>query len=216
MNRMLIALAGAGLGAGTMYLLDPDRGRGRRVRLREATRHAARGAAGLAGMTARDVRHRASGLVARALDRLIEEPAPADQVVAERVRARLGRLVAHPHALRVAASNGKVTLAGPVFEAEVEQLMKGVAAVAGVTAIEDKLELHRDAGHIPALQGAGPRKVAEAPARWLRWTPTARLAAGLAGIGLVALSAPNRTVRGTGTSLAGMELLEHAVLGART
>jgi hypothetical protein len=166
-------------------------------------------------MTARDVQHRLSGLAARALDRLVEEPTPSDTVLVERVRARLGRLVSHPGAIDVAASGGVVTLKGPVFEAEVEQLMKGLQPVPGVKAIDNRLEAHRDATHVSALQGPGPRVVPTTPAKWLRWTPTARLVAGLAGLTLVALSSPNRPVRGAATGVAGIELLERALFGTR-
>jgi len=216
MNRILIALVGAGVGAGTMYLFDPDCGRRRRARAREAALHVSHVAEEVAGMTARDVHHRLSGLAARTADRLIEEPPPGDEVLAGRVRARLGRLVSHPGAIDVEAINGTVTLSGPVFEAEVEQLMHGVRAVAGVTAIENRLEPHRDAGHVSALQGPGPRIVPAPPEKWLRWTPTARLIAGVAGLALVALSAPNRPIRGAGTGVAGIELLERALLGGRS
>jgi hypothetical protein len=215
MNRIAIALSGACLGAATMYVLDPSRGRRRRARLRDAAVHVGHTAKAVAGMTVRDAQHRASGLAARTLDHLIEEPPPDDVVLAERVRARLGRLVAHPGAIAVAASNGTVTLSGPVFEAEVEQLLRGVRGVAGVAAVTSQLEPHRDAAHVPALQGAGPRTIPARPDAWFRWTPTARLIAGIAGLGLVALSSPNRPVRGAGTGIAAIELLERALFGTR-
>src|SRR5512134_3887159 len=136
MNKAAIAITGIGLGAAAMYVLDPDRGRRRRARLREAGVHASHRVHAVAGMTARDVHHRASGLAARALDRVIEEPPPSDDVLGERVRARLGRLVSHPGAIDVVAKSGMVTLSGPMFEAEVEQLLTGVGSVPGVTAID--------------------------------------------------------------------------------
>jgi hypothetical protein len=214
-NNTLVAVTGAAVGAATMYLLDPSRGRRRRARLREAAVHASHSAKAVAAMTARDAGHRVSGMAARTLARLIEAPPAADDVLAERVRAQLGRLVSHPGAIDVVASNGTVTLSGPVFEAEVEQLLKGVEAVAGVASVDDRLERHRDAAHIPALQGPGPRTVPAAPAKWLRWTPTARLVAGLAGLALVTLSSPNRPIRGAATGITGLELLERALLGRR-
>jgi hypothetical protein len=166
-------------------------------------------------MTARDLQHRLSGLAARTLDRMIEEPAPSDDVLAERVRAQLGRLVSHPGAIDVGASSGRITLSGPVFEAEVGQLLNGVGDVAGVTAIENRLEPHRDAAHVSALQGPRPKTVPAAPAKWLRWTPTARLVAGLAGLALVALSSPSRPLRGAATGITGVELIERALFGTR-
>jgi hypothetical protein len=211
MNRMTIALTGAALGAGAMYLFDPSRGRRRRARLGEAASHISHRAQAIAGTTARDMRHRLVGAAARTLDRVIEEEQPADDVLVERVRARLGRLVSHPGAIDVVASAGAVTLMGPVFEAEVEQLIEGVAAVAGVTAVENKLEPHRDAAHVSALQGPGPRTVPSRSATWLRWTPTARLVAGMAGLALLALSSTKHSVRGDATRITGAELISRAI-----
>jgi hypothetical protein len=215
MNKAAIAIIGIGLGAAAMYVLDPDRGRRRRARVREAAAHASHRAYAVAGMTARDVHHRVSGLAARTLDRLTEEPGPSDEVLAERVRARLGRLVSHPGAIDVVAKNGTVTLSGPLFEAEVEQLLKGVGSVSGVVAIENRLEPHGEAAHVSALQGPGPRTVPSLFEKWLRWTPTARLLAGLAGLTLVALSSPNRAIRGAATGITGVELIERALFGTR-
>jgi hypothetical protein len=215
MNKTTIALAGVGVGAAAMYLLDPSRGRRRRARLGEAASHVSHRAQAIAGMTARDVQHRVSGLAARTLDQLVEEGTPSDEVLVERVRARLGRLVSHPGAIDVVASGGTVTLKGPVFEVEIDQLMKGVAAVAGVTAVENSLEPHRDAAHVSALQGPGARTLPTAPARWLRWTPTTRLIAGVAGLALLALSSPRRLIRGAATGIAGIELVQRALLSMR-
>jgi len=131
------------------------------------------------------------------------------------VRARLGRLVSHPGAIDVTTNKGTVIVSGPIFDAEVGQLLKGVAAVPGVGAIENRLEPHRDADHVSALQGPGPREVARMPASWRRWSPTARLIAGVAGVALLALSSPNRPVRGAVTGIAGVELLERVLLGTR-
>lgn len=215
MNKGLIALAGLGAGAGIMYFADPNEGRRRRVRLRELSIHATHTMTAVAGMTSRDVEHRLSGLAARTLGRLIEEEVPPDDVLAARVRARLGRLVSHPGAIDVTANEGTVTMSGPIFEAEIEQILKGVGAIPGVTAIENRLKPHRDAGHVSALQGPGPRDVTRMPASWRRWSPTTRLIAGLAGLALMALSSPNRPVRGAATGIAGVELLERALLGTR-
>lgn len=107
---------------------------------------------------------------------------------------------------------------GPAMTArdvEVEQLLKGVEAVAGVASVEHRLERHRDGAHISALQGPGPRTVPSAPIKWLRWTPTTRLVTGLAGLALVALSSSNRPIRGAATGITGLELLERALLGKR-
>jgi hypothetical protein len=164
MNKGLVALAGIGVGAGIMYLVDPREGRRRRARVRELTIHSMHTVKTIAGVTSRDVEHRLSGLAAHMLGRLVEEETRSDDVLVARVRARLGRLVAHPGAIDVTASQGTVTVSGPIFEAEVEQLLEGIGAVPSVTAIENRLEPHREAVHVSALQGPGPREVPRMPA----------------------------------------------------
>jgi hypothetical protein len=214
MNKMLIALGSLGLGAGIMYVFDPTQGRRRRARLRDASVRLSHTAREATVVTARDVQHRLTGLAARTRGRLKPDLA-GDDVLVERVRARLGRLVSHPGAVDVKAHDGVVTLSGPVFESEVEQLKAGVAAIAGVKEIENRLEPHESAGHVPALQGrsaiALPRGIAKC-----RWTPATRLLAGTAGLALVALSSPSPTVRAAATRVAGLELLGRALVGFKT
>jgi len=214
MNKLLVGLTGAGAGAAIMYMADPHEGARRRARVRETVSHANHVATTVAAMTSRDVHHRMSGVAARLLARVIEEPEPSDHVLAERVRARLGRLVSHPGAIHVEATNGTVALSGPIFEAELEQVMRSVADVPGVAAIENRLQPHAEAGHVPGLQGPGPRRLPRALAKWLRWTPTERLLAAAAGLALVALAVPPSELRGA-SGAAGMELLTRALSGAR-
>lgn len=214
MNKLLVGLAGVGAGAATMYMADLRQGRRRRARVREAAAHASHVATTAAAMTSRDVQHRLSGVAARLLAYLVEKPAPIEDVLVERVRARLGRLVSHPGAIHVEAANGRITLSGHVFDAELEQVMEGVAAVPGVTAIDNRMRTHAEAGHVSGLQGPGPRKMPNLAAKWFRWTPTERLMATLAGLALVALAAPPRTVR-SATGVAGLELITRALTRGR-
>jgi hypothetical protein len=213
MNKALVAVGAVGLGAGVMYLADPDAGRRRRARLRDAGVHASHTIGDAAGMTARDVEHRVEGIAARTLDRLIDEPPPGEAVLVARARARLGRLVSHPGAIEITARAGVVTVSGPVFAAEVDRLIAGLAAVRGVTGIVNRLEAHDAADQVPALQGPGPVAIGRVPASWRRWTPTRRLLAGVTGLALVVLFAPRPTLRGAAITVAGLELLERALLG---
>jgi hypothetical protein len=130
------------------------------------------------------------------------------------VRTRVGRLVSHPGAIDVTAKSGRVTLSGPVFEAEVEQLVTGVRDVTGVSGVDNHLEPHADAGNISALQGPGPLHLDTTKA-WVRWTPTTRVMAGAAGLALMAIASRRRTLRDAAVGLAGFELLEQAVRAAR-
>lgn len=56
-----LAGCGVGLGAGLMYVLDPDRGRRRRAQLRDRTTHAVGEALDTLGKSGRDIRNRARG-----------------------------------------------------------------------------------------------------------------------------------------------------------
>ena len=215
MHKGTIALTALGLGAGVMYFADPQEGRRRRARLRDVAVHTGHVLETATGRAARDIENRAVGLAARASASLVPEPPPIDDVLAARVRARVGRLVSHPGAIEVKASSGRITLSGPVFEVEVDQLVEGVRTVPGVAHVDNQLEFHAQAGDISALQGPGPLKLHGTPSRWARWTPATRVMVGAAGLALMAWGARHRTIRGTAVGLTGFELLEQAVRGAR-
>ena len=214
MNKLLMAVAAVGAGIGAMYLLDPDRGRRRRARVGQLATRLANRTGTIAATAGRDMGDRARGVVARAWARSKTTTAPSDDVLIERVRARLGRLVAHPHAIQVSAHDGHVRLVGPVFRTEVEQLLDGVSAVSGVLTVDNQVDAYDDATHVSALQGAGPRTVPSVADRWRRSTPAARVLAGAAGVALLAVSSRNRRLRGAGSAAIGVELLEWALIGA--
>jgi hypothetical protein len=197
-----------------MYFTDRQEGRRRRARLRDSLVHTAHELEVATGRATRDIENRVAGVAARASASLVAQPPPIDDVLAARVRARLGRLVSHPGAIEVKAASGRVTLSGPVFEAEVDQLLEGVRAVPGVTQVDNQLEPHAQAGDISALQGPGPLKLRDAPSPWARWTPATRVMVGAAGLALMAWAGRHRTIRGTAVGLAGFELLEQAARGA--
>jgi len=138
-------LAGMLLGAGAMWLLDPDRGAKRRALVRDQGRRASRRLGEELEGTARDLRNRSSGAVAEIASRFRRETAD-DDVVQERVRAALGHVVAHPHAVEVSVHDGRVVLAGTVDGGEVGRLVAAVRKVRGVAAVEDRLEVAPGAG----------------------------------------------------------------------
>ncbi len=212
MTKGQIALAGLCVGAGLMYLADPDEGRRRRRRLRDAAAHRVHVVRGAAVTTSRDVQHRAAGLVARVRGLTAAGTAPIDDVLVARVRARLGHLVSHPRAIDVTAADGVVTLSGPVFEGEVARMLADVARVPGVRRVASELHPHARAERVPALAGVGPLK--PPPAFWSRGTPAVRLVAGVAGAGLVAYAMRKPTIAAAATELAGLALIDRAVSGA--
>jgi hypothetical protein len=99
----------------------------------------------------RALRQRLRGMVYQAKQGLGVEEVP-DDILVERVRAQLGLPVSHPQAIDVRARNGCVILAGPVLADEVEDLIRQVERIAGVRSIQSELDLHDEAGDLPALQ----------------------------------------------------------------
>lgn len=177
-------MLGAALGAGIMYLLDPDGGRRRRALLRDQLVSAGHKTTDAVGATSRDVTNRARGVVAELRGRLRREHV-GDDVLRERVRARIGSIVGHASALETHVSDGRVTLRGPVLREELDGLLRRVRGVRGVEDVVSELEVHETPGNIPALQGR-PRPAQDGvvfdllPTRWLA---TSRLV-GVAGAAL--------------------------------
>jgi uncharacterized membrane protein len=183
MNPLLV---GGALGALAMYFLDPHEGRRRRARTRDKVVHAGKRLNEAGKVTARDTVHRAYGMLASAR-KLFNHEAVQDAVLVERVRAELGRVVSHPHAVEVAADRGHITLAGPILAEEVRPLLRCVRHVPGVRAVSDRLTVYedREAQHVSSLQGGHPRPGVRFELMQENWSPAARLAAGTLGAGLL-------------------------------
>jgi hypothetical protein len=179
-------LGALALGAALMYTLDPDKGRRRRAVARDKAYSVLLDAREAAGVTRRDIAHRLDGLRAR-FDRLVRRrPAPDDLQLIERVRARMGRLVSHPHAIQVGAYRGKVTLSGPILAREAGPLLDTLRSVWGVAEIEDRLVAHEHPDHVPSLQGGIEPRRPRPLVMQETWPPAFRAAA-LAGGAMLAL-----------------------------
>jgi len=100
-----------------------------------------------------------------------------DQVLEARVRSKLGRVVSHPRAIEVKALEGEVILTGPILSNEEHPLLDAVAGIQGVKNIQNCLELHEEAGEIPALQGGRPRQGERFGILKTNWSPTSKLLA---------------------------------------
>ena len=208
MDRGWSVFTGMGLGAGLMYVLDPDAGRRRRKTMADKAVSLARQSADGTGRAARDLSHRAQGLVTSATRRFHDEDVD-DVTLAERVRARLGRVVSHPAAVEVAAEDGRVLLRGPILEDEVGRLLRAVRRVPGVLEIDDQLEPHETRDGVPALQGGVPRAAAPELLQE-NWAPAIRFLAAATGCGLMALGLRRRDGAGAVLGTVGAALLARA------
>jgi hypothetical protein len=186
MPNVLSVIGGAAAGLGLMYFLDPDQGRRRRALARDQMMHAAHRTGDAMDATSRDLANRAKGAVADLRGRFQSRDV-SDDVLRDRVRARVGAVIGHASSIGVDVADGRVTLGGPVLAHEVPRLLRRVAAVRGVRALEDRLEVHSEPGNIPGLQGAArmPRGGEVLDLMQRNWSPTTRLLTGLAGLGLV-------------------------------
>jgi uncharacterized membrane protein len=207
MNPLLV---GGALGALAMYFLDPQAGRRRRARTGDKMAHAARRLNEAGKVTARDTAHRYRGIVAGARRLLQRDEGCEDSTLVGRVRAALGRVVSHPHAIQVSASDGHVMLSGPILADEVRPLIRCVRHVAGVRGLDDRLTVYRDASHVSALQGGVPRAGDRFELMQENWSPAARLAAGALGAGLLAASTQARGSLCALFGLSGAALLSRA------
>ncbi len=196
------------LGAGAMYLLDPERGNRRRALLRDRLASTRRNMGDVAGAAARDVRNRSTGAVAELRSRFRPDQA-GDDVLIARVRSALGRAVSHPSAIAVNVRDGEVTLTGSVLEAELDGLLERVVGVRGVTGLKNELHVYRDAAHVPELQGGRPRgHVPELLEE--NWTPALRVTAGVAGAALALSGLRRGGLIGTASVVVGAGLLVRA------
>ena len=200
MNTALNLLAGFGLGAGLMYVLDPQLGRRRRILMRDKlVRAGHKTEEGLCTLR-HDLANRVTGLAAEAKG-LFARDEPSDQVVTDRIRAHLGRLVSHPHAIKVSVQEGQATLSGPILAHEVERLVDCVSSVPGVQGVANRLDIHQERGRTSALQGGREHCGARSELCQGNWSPTTRFLVGMGGGALTVFgltrSAPLACIVGT-------------------
>ena len=141
-------IGGLLVGAAVMYLFDPDRGARRRALVRDQAAHARHKLGDGLGATARDLSNRAKGTASELRSRFRQE-AVDDTILHERVRSTIGHAVSHPGAIEVSVSDGRVTLQGSVLERDLDDLLRAVRRVAGVSDVVNELVANRE----PASRG---------------------------------------------------------------
>jgi uncharacterized membrane protein len=203
-------ITGVVVGASAMYLLDPDRGARRRSLLRDRGVHAGHKLGDGIAATARDAKNRSIGAAAELRSRFRQDQAD-DDVLHERVRSAIGRVVSHPSAIDVVVSQGRVTLTGHVLADEMETLVQRVGRVRGVDEVRNELEIHRSSNSVPALQGSGRAREERAELFQENWAPAIRLLVGTAGAVLALSGFRTRGGAGRALGMVGVGLLTRAV-----
>ena len=197
---------GAGLGAGLMYLLDPQGGGRRRALARDKTVHALKVSGNAAVKTSKDLGNRTKGLVHEAGSRLHRGEVD-DQVLCDRVRSKIGRIASHPSDIEVTALEGRVKLLGSVPVSEADQLLATVAKVKGVKDVDCQLQfLESDDASLQGPQGNGKSRSRLARA----WKPATLLLAGTGGAALAIAGFKRRDKVGAALGAAGLGLLANS------
>jgi uncharacterized membrane protein len=208
MGKAMNILAGLGAGAALMYMTDPDRGRRRRALVRDKAARTVHTTRRAVDKTGRDISNRARGLaaVARTLwgDKYVE-----DDVIVARVRAKIGRVISHPHAVSVRSERGRLILEGPVLDREYRALLSAAESAAEGMEIDNRLERHAEAD-LPALQGGSPHPGERWEMMQTNWTPAVRTLAGLGGTALMAYGIRQGGLRGAASGIAGCGVLLRA------
>jgi hypothetical protein len=188
-SGILPTLGSLVLGGGLMYLLDPERGRRRRALARDKLTTVSGKVNDGISVVRRDLGNRIHGFMAEGRAWLHDTDVP-DDILAERVRSKLGYLVSRPAGIDVEVSGGRVALRGSAFEDEIHSLRARVCRIRGVRALDDWLDPKKRPADIPRPQ---PERL---DILRRNWSPATRLFAGLCG-GAVALCGMRRPSLGT-------------------
>lgn len=156
MNRKVFSVVGALVGAGFMYLLDPERGKRRRALIRDKAVRFRHDTTDALNATVKDVRNRSQGLVARARRTFVSQKV-SDDTIAHQVREAVQHAVSHPGAIAVHVENGNVMLTGDILDSEVGDLLAEVKRVSHGGSVDNRLQAHDSADQVSALQGASSR-----------------------------------------------------------
>jgi hypothetical protein len=145
---LLALTAGLGAGAGLMYLLDPERGRIRRGRFLSKASRIVRVDEHKVAKLGKDLLHRAQGIAHEAAASVIPQEDVPDEILMERIRSRMGHVLANPRDVQVHVHAGVVTLEGKLTHASTRRVRDVVMRIPGVREVQDHLTA-------PSLFGAG-------------------------------------------------------------
>jgi uncharacterized membrane protein len=205
MSTFTKTIGAATVGGLMAYFLDPDTGRRRRALVKDRTTNLINEADRAIGKAARDLSNRARGAVAEARS-LLPMPGVSDDVLAEQVRSRIGRVISFPHFLEITARDGVITLRGAVLQSEADKLRSTVCSVRHVASLRNEVKTYKEPRDIPGLQQGQIRRRVPAAG----WTPAARLAMGVTGGVLALAAAGRRGSLGKAARFAGIGLLARA------
>jgi len=193
---------GAGLGAGLMYLLDPQGGRGRRAAARDKSVSALKNGGKAAAKTSRHLGNKTKGLVSQAGSTLRRSDLmEAGEALLKKVQKKVRHAVSHPSAIEAAVEEGKVILRGLVLASEVAALLAAIGSIQGIGEIENQLEIHESTQDLAAYRNSARRWVG----------PTTRVLTGGTGSALAYAGLKRKDPLGAALGALGLGLLAHGL-----
>jgi len=141
--KFLRSLSLLGLGAVTMYLLDPRLGLRRRSVLKDRIVSTLRDLQRQSGKMSRNLTYRSRGLFHKIGDRIQagRQNIP-DTVLEARIRSKIGRqLRNHPHTFEVIVDQGNVLLDGTVSDALYQRINPVIRRIPGVHSVKRSQQL---------------------------------------------------------------------------
>jgi len=191
---------GAGLGAGLMYLLDPQGGRGRRAVARDKSLSTLKKGSTAAAKTSRQLGNKTKGLVSQAGTKLRRADLIPAKALLKKVRRSVRDAVSHPGAIQAALEDGRVILSGLVLASEVHGLLAIIETIEGVFGVDNRLEVHESAQDLASYRGSK---------RWVG--PATRVLTGTAGSALALAGLKRKDGLGAALGAVGLGLLAHGV-----
>jgi hypothetical protein len=153
MGDTALLLTGLAIGAGVMYVFDPEQGGRRRA---DAGQKAIRGghvAGRWIGCKSIDLANRAWGAVAELGSSLRDRSRNIpDDILEARVRSQLGHVLSHPGAIAVQTDDGQVTISGNVLPGERAKVEDRMRKTRGVQKCNIQVTEQSPEG-VPELQG---------------------------------------------------------------
>lgn len=138
MSRLIRTVSVLGIGAALAYLLDPDRGKGRRAKLADQARARARDTAEEISKKARYEAGRMRGMTHEVFS--AETPPNNDAELLQKVRSEAIGPAGLAGDIEVRVDEGVVVLAGPSVDREIEEdLIERIENVVGVSGVRNEL-----------------------------------------------------------------------------
>ncbi len=137
-DTLVTVAGGMALGVGAMYFLDARSGGRRRGLVRDQLGHQGCRVRHSLAVLGENLLNRGWGQIAELRARLAPQLV-SDDVLIARVRAEMGHVLRHAHAIEVEVANGKIVLRGVIDPDQVEPLLQRLASVPGVPPVDNHL-----------------------------------------------------------------------------